>query len=246
MSSGKLPIARRNKNVSEETLPSTDRTPVYNNLDADIPLEDQKFYVISIFTPNSVKTADGCTIRSHNVRALKMRGSYKTYDEALARIDELKETDDQYPMFIAPVGVWVPWNDDAKCAEEAVHGNEELNEMMGQYKAERKKASDYMESRIKAVKTEAEQERQAKLAEKVSTELTSDDIELKIREEGEQVENLTNEVREIEHEIEGAQEQVSTIDEELARAMELHKNLMNQHVKSGKDISEYVANMIPK
>lgn len=137
-------------------------------LDEDPVISSQQFACISVFTPNSVKTPDGEVIdTNHRVRAFKIRGVYATYEKAEKRCEEIRKFDKYHHVFVGEVGKWLPWDDDASNAEDAVYAEPKLNEMMKAYKESQTKAAEYAEERkmqahAEAMKKKKEQAKKAK------------------------------------------------------------------------------------
>jgi hypothetical protein len=137
-------------------------------LDEDPVISSQQFACISVFTPNSVKTPEGEVIdTTHRVRAFKIRGVYATYEKAEKRCEEIRKFDKYHHVFVGEVGKWLPWDDDASNAEDAVYAEPKLNEMMKAYKESQTKAAEYAEERkmqahAEAMKKKKEQAKKAK------------------------------------------------------------------------------------
>ena len=53
---------------------------------------------------------------------------------------ELTEIDPHFNIYIAQVGLWVPWVDDPQKADDVVYANEELNDLMKNYKKKSRKS----------------------------------------------------------------------------------------------------------
>lgn len=137
-------------------------------LDEDPIIPSQLYACISVFTPNSVKTPEGETVDTgHRVRAFKIRGVYSSEEKARKRCDEIKKFDKYHHVFVGEVGKWLPWDDDASNAEDAVYAEPKLNEMMKAYKDSQAKAAEYNEERkmqahAEAMKKKKELAKQAK------------------------------------------------------------------------------------
>jgi len=93
-----------------------------------------------------------------SIRGLKIRGSYTTAEEAKARAQMLRRSDDAHNIFVGQVGFWLPFNPINLDNMEQDYINSELNSLIKE-----KKISD-----IKA-KTHF-QDRQRELLEKKMTE----------------------------------------------------------------------------
>lgn len=137
-------------------------------LDEDPVIPNQLFACISVFTPNSIKTPEGEVVDTgHRVRAFKIRGVYASYEKAQKRCEEIKKFDKYHHVFVGDVGKWLPWDDDASKAEEAVYAEPKLNEMMKAYNESQSKAAEYNEERkikahAEAMKKKKEEAKKAK------------------------------------------------------------------------------------
>ena len=69
-----------------------------------------------------------------NIRGLKVRGVYRTEDEARKRAKSLQLKDSSFNVFVAPVGYWLPWNPCPDGIDDEEFLNEQLNEMIKKYK----------------------------------------------------------------------------------------------------------------
>jgi hypothetical protein len=149
---------------SKKGIPCSDE----DYLDEDPIISSQLFVCLSILTPNSVKTPSGEVIDTgHKVRAFKIRGVYSTYEKAEKRCEEIRKFDKYHHVFVGEVGKWLPWDDDASNAEDAVYAEPKLNEMMKAYKDSQAKAAEYTEERkmkahAEAMKKKKEQEKKSK------------------------------------------------------------------------------------
>jgi len=149
-------------------------------LDEDPIIPNQLWACISVFTPNSIKTPEGDVIDTgHRVRAFKIRGVYATYEKAEKRCEEIRKFDKYHHVFVGDVGKWLPWDDDASNAEDAVYSEPKLNEMMKAYRDSQSKAAEYNEERkIKAHAQAMKKKEEAKKAkEKMESKVVdSDDL----------------------------------------------------------------------
>jgi hypothetical protein len=101
------------------------------------------------------------------VRGLKVRGVYNTMEEATVRSKVLQRLDKSHHVFVAPVGYWVPWDPNADMIAAQEYQEEQLNELMKNYKENEVKRDIYYEEEKNKMKDEAIQqnmERKAKLA----------------------------------------------------------------------------------
>lgn len=84
-----------------------------------VALEDE------FFTLNEFRTS---------VRGLKVRGSYNSKEEAVARSKKLQRADPIHNIFVAEVGKWLPWDPAPSDVPEQEYAEEQLNSLMKKYK----------------------------------------------------------------------------------------------------------------
>jgi hypothetical protein len=77
------------------------------------------------FTLNEFRTS---------VRGLKIRGSYNSKEEAVARSKKLQRSDPVHNIFVAEVGKWLPWDPAPSDVPEQEYAEEQLNTLMKKYK----------------------------------------------------------------------------------------------------------------
>lgn len=114
------------------------RDPTYvDQLDEDPPLnsEGRLWYCVSFLSPEGVMNC--------SLRALKVRGFYKTQEEANARAEEIKSFDPYFHVFVGQCGLWLPWDPDPNeetNVESQIFQEKQMNDLMGAYKDQLKKA----------------------------------------------------------------------------------------------------------
>lgn len=103
-----------------------------------------------------------------SIRGLKVRGTYNTKNEAEVRARVLQKIDRSHHVFVAPVGYWLPWDPAADAVQDQVYQEEELNELMKNYKLNELKRDTFYEEqkeeRKKAALAENEKRRAENLA----------------------------------------------------------------------------------
>jgi hypothetical protein len=92
-------------------------TEIKDYLSEDTLLNEYKFCCISIVSPYSSQKCDNLGVI--------IRGGYETQEEALERIEELKQEGNQYNIWIGQIGYWLPicFNTQMTCEKQL----EELN-----------------------------------------------------------------------------------------------------------------------
>lgn len=68
------------------------------------------------------------------VRGLKIRGTYASQEEAVARSKRLQRLDPLHNIFVAEVGKWLPWDPEPSDVAEQEYAEEQLNTLMKKYK----------------------------------------------------------------------------------------------------------------
>jgi hypothetical protein len=89
-----------------------------------------------------------------NVQGVKVRGVYNVKEEAEMRAKRLQQKDPSFNIFIGQVGYWLPWNPCADKIESEVFLNEQLNDLVKQYK-ENNEQKDIIYEEQKREKIEA-------------------------------------------------------------------------------------------
>ena len=99
-----------------------------------------------------------------NVRGVKIRGVYDSYNEAQIRAKALQRRDRSFHVFVGQVGYWLPWDPTADKIQNEEYLEEELNTLMKEYKEneirkdlfyeeqKREKQQDAMKKRMEAEK----------------------------------------------------------------------------------------------
>jgi hypothetical protein len=93
-----------------------------------------------------------------SVRGLKIRGSFSTQEEAEINCKKIRERDPHHDIFVAPVGVWLPWEPDAYKTGRVEHLEPELNRLMQEKMQNEIKAKQEFDDRVKAAKRKAIEE----------------------------------------------------------------------------------------
>jgi hypothetical protein len=116
-----------------------------------------------------------------SVRGLKTRGNFSTQEEAEMHCKKLRAKDPNHDIFVAPVGVWLPWDPNAYKTGRVEFMEEELNKLHQEKIKNEKKAKEEFDKRIKETKRKAIEEN-IKKAEESGNKLTQT-----LNEEGELV-----------------------------------------------------------
>jgi hypothetical protein len=93
-----------------------------------------------------------------SVRGVKCRGNFPTQEEAELQCKKLREKDPNHDIFVAPVGVWLPWHPDAYKTGRVEFMEEELNKLHQEKIKNEAKAKDEFEKRVNDTKRKAIEE----------------------------------------------------------------------------------------
>ena len=69
-----------------------------------------------------------------SIRGVKVRGCYDSYEQAEKRAKQLQRTDRSFHVFVGQVGYWLPWDPNADNIEDEEYLEDELNNLMKEYK----------------------------------------------------------------------------------------------------------------
>lgn len=95
-------------------------------------------------------------------RAIKIRGSYESFEAAQKRCEKIRSFDPHFNVFVGEVGKWLPWEDNPENARDVVYAESELNKIMKQYHEEQEKSRMYHEERKNAMIQQAIKENEKK------------------------------------------------------------------------------------
>jgi hypothetical protein len=130
-------------------------------IEDNINPHDQKFVCISFFNKKNIKQVidnnnehvDDENKEEYsvdkNIFAFKVRGCFKTYEEASSHAKKLQSVDEYHNVYVAECSKWCPFmlDDDDKVVESSEYANEELNNMMKKYMENQEKAKLFHEYR---------------------------------------------------------------------------------------------------
>jgi hypothetical protein len=106
-----------------------------------------------------------------SVRGFKSRGNFATQEEAELRAKLLRESDNNFDIFVGPVGQWLCWDPEAYKTGKTEYMEEELNQLMQEKVKNETFAKNAFEQRIKDTKIKAMEDNK-KAAEKSGNLLT--------------------------------------------------------------------------
>ena len=113
-----------------------------------------------------------------NVRGVKVRGVYNTYDEAQTRAKVLQRMDRSFHVYVGQVGYWLPFDPTADHIENEEYLEEELNTLMKEYKEnEVRKDMFYEEQKREKTQDAVKQRLEAEAKQKAQLEKTQSSLE---------------------------------------------------------------------
>ena len=115
-----------------------------------------------------------------SVRGLKNRGNFPTQEEAELHCKRLREKDPNHDIFVAPVGIWLPWDPNAYKTGRIEFMEDELNKLHQEKMKNEAKAKDEFDKRVKEAKEKAiaENIKKAEESGNVLTQTLNDEGEL--------------------------------------------------------------------
>lgn len=108
---------------------------------------------------NKTKLEDAFYVKNEfrtTVRGLKIRGTYSSQEEAVARSKKLQRQDTLHNIFVGEVGKWLPWDPEPSDVKEQEYAEDQLNTLMKKYKEnEEQRESFQRERRTTATRSKA-------------------------------------------------------------------------------------------
>ena len=104
-------------------------------LEEDRPLKGQSFVCLSFLTHLSFPEENRDKHKDQKVLGVKVRGVYKTFEEADARAKQLQKIDKRHHVFVGEVGKWLPFDSDTSNIDpnQQVYREQQLNQYMKTY-----------------------------------------------------------------------------------------------------------------
>tara|TARA_B100000902_G_scaffold278899_2_gene264796 strand:+ start:1565 stop:2440 length:876 start_codon:yes stop_codon:yes gene_type:complete len=93
-----------------------------------------------------------------SVRGVKVRGVYDTYREAEVRSKVLQKMDNRFDVFVGQVGYWLPWHPDVNKIQDQEYLNEDLNNLMKEYKKNEDQKDMFYQEETRARISEAKEQ----------------------------------------------------------------------------------------
>lgn len=105
---------------------------------------------------NKVKLEDDFYAKNEfrtTVRGLKVRGTYSSQAEAVARSKKLQRNDPLHNIFVGEVGKWLPWDPEPNDVAEQEYAEEQLNTLMKKYKENEEQREEFQREQRNRVKS---------------------------------------------------------------------------------------------
>ena len=96
------------------------------------------------------------------MRGVKIRGSYDTLKEAQVRAKLLQKKDKNFNVFVGQVGYWLPWDPSSHDIDNQEYAEQELNNLMKEYKNNAESKDQHFRENIEQVKRDAEEQKKKK------------------------------------------------------------------------------------
>lgn len=160
-------------------------TPIFRD-DFDVSTLDKinfnETYDDFLYAQEQELTAKFAEENNHitSVRALKIRGSYETRQEAEYRAKQLQRRDPKFHVFVGQVGYWLPWDPNPDFIKDQEYMNEQLNTLMKKYQQQREYKDDAFiqdtEARKAKALSEATRVRNEQIAERNAMEAAGQSV----------------------------------------------------------------------
>lgn len=90
-----------------------------------------------------------------SIRGVKVRGVYDTHREAEIRAKVLQRMDHTFDVFVGQVGYWLPWDPESSKVENQEYLNDNLNNLVKEYKSNEIKKDMFYQEQTRQRKQEA-------------------------------------------------------------------------------------------
>lgn len=94
-----------------------------------------------------------------NIRGVKVRGVYSTFEEAQVRARKLQSCDRSFNVYVGQVGFWLPWDPSSQEIQEEEYLETELNTLMKEYRANEVRKDMFYDERKREMMDDAIKER---------------------------------------------------------------------------------------
>jgi len=195
---------------------------------------DQKFVCISFFNKKNIKQLIDNNndyvdennkeeySTDNNVFAFKVRGCFKTYEDASKHAKTIQSIDEYHNVYVAECSKWCPFmiDDDDKLVESSEYANEELNNMMKKYMENQEKSKIFHEYRKNdLIKKNIEEN--LELKKKNHTEVNETLNKTENKEERKQIKTSMNAIKEQIEKLEIKQKEVEQLEVQYKEKLKL-------------------------
>jgi len=102
--------------------------------------KNQKRLEDEFFSANEFRTT---------VQGVKVRGTYDTYNEAVARAKTLQKLDPSFNVYVGQCGFWLPWDPEPHEVSSQEYADDQLNTLMKKYQENEQKRDElYAEQKL--------------------------------------------------------------------------------------------------
>jgi Family of unknown function (DUF5832) len=218
-----------------------------DHLEEDKPIYGQNYVCLSFISPEGIKNT--------NIRALKIRGVFDKYEDALHHAKKLQESDPLFHVFVGEVGKWLPWDpapDDETKVKESQYREPELQDLMTRYKeqqekvkkveadrrrellekslleAKKKQGKKEPDNRKEALRKKVEESKMNEVGKKVKKELDKKPelTEEELKEREEKFRLEKERIDKNEAEINDSEIKLRKINENLSRMKQIHEQML--------------------
>lgn len=201
--------------------------------------DEQLWCCVSFLSPEGLKN---CT-----VRGLKIRGVFKTWEEANEWAEILRDSDPFFDVFVGECGKWLPWDPDVNDIEDHRFKEKELNDLMSKHKEQMKKAKQLHKDRQKDMQQNSQQHQQfdeskrgqmrERLRKKLEQKKANEKME-RLVDKQETNNNTNNKKRRRRKNKTTREQELEKVDEELKEQEELGKEEKERLQETSKNIKD--------
>ena len=105
----------------------------------ELQVPGQNYALLSVVSPTSSQKTDVC--------AAKIRGVFRTIDEAKAHAAKLNQIDSMFDVFVVEMYKWLPIPPDVNGIDDATYTNDMLTNIIGTHIDQQSKSKDFFEQR---------------------------------------------------------------------------------------------------
>lgn len=203
------------------------KTKYIDYLTEDKPIPGQLWACISFLSPEGLKNC--------SVRGLKIRGVFGTKKEADKHALELQKMDPDFNVFVGEVGKWLPWDPDVNDVEDQIYQEQELQNLMKEYKNNLSKTKEVEQQRKNELLEKAAREEQSKnmkpvdrKREQLRNKLEANKkslVDTNFKEDDEAIKKEKEELSKISKDVEEKANTINDYDDKISKMMELYNKV---------------------